>query len=638
MKNATARGPLVLVVDDDITIRILARESLEQAGFEVEEAENGLFALSALERFQPDIVLLDVVMPEMDGFSVCANLRSRPEGSLLPVLMMTGMDDSASINRAYEVGATDFITKPINWLILKHRVQYMLRANSSMKDLVRSEEKNRALLGAIPDLMFQVSEDGTILDFKAAKDFQLLMSASDYIYKNVRDVFPPDVATQTEKYMKKTFETGEGQTFEYQIFHGSDQQYYEARVVVCGDHEALTIVRNITDQKQAEEEKKRLEGQLQQAQKMQALGTLTSGIAHDFNNLLMGVQGHLALMSLNASDKDSDDEHVQKMEKIVQKGSALTKQLLGFARGQKGEACSTDLNDLIEESSEMFGRTKKEIAIRKQYERALWTVEVDRGQIEQVLLNLYVNAWHAMPSGGDLYLQTENVTIDQEYAKPFNVKPGRYVKIGVTDTGEGMDEETRQRIFEPFFTTKVMGKGSGLGLASAYGIIKNHGGIINVYSEKGEGTTFTIYLPALQKEVKEEEAVAAVVLRGNETILLVDDEDMIIEVGERMLASLGYTVLLARSGEEALDVYQRNGRKIDMIVLDMILPDMNGKEIYKRLKEANPDIKVLFASGYSMNNQTIEIVRGGCNGFIQKPYTMPQISQSIRKLLDRQAG
>ncbi|GAG21264.1 unnamed protein product, partial [marine sediment metagenome] len=253
-------------------------------------------------------------------------------------------------------------------------------------------------------------------------------------------------------------------------------------------------------------EKKRLEAQFQAAQRMEAIGTLAGGLAHDFNNILMGIQGNTSLILLHKTSTHPDYERLKGIEEGVKSGAELTRQLLGFARGGKYEVRPTNLNELIENQNHMFGRTKKEITIRGKYEDKPWTVEVDQGQIEQVLLNLYVNAWQAMPGGGDLYIETENVTLDEDYAKPFNMEPGRYVKISVTDSGVGMDEATQQRIFEPFFTTKEMGRGTGLGLASVYGIIRNHGGIISVYSEKGKGTTFEIYLPVSQRElIKEEE-------------------------------------------------------------------------------------------------------------------------------------
>ena len=250
-------------------------------------------------------------------------------------------------------------------------------------------------------------------------------------------------------------------------------------------------------------------------------------------------------------------------------------------------------------------------------------------------MNLYVNAWQAMPGGGDLYLETENLTLDETDVKPFSIEPGKYVKISVTDTGVGMDKATREKIFEPFFTTKEMGRGTGLGLASAYGIIKNHSGFINVYGEKGHGTTFDIYLPASEKEIIEEKKLAGDTLKGSETVLFVDDEDMIIEIAKEIFAQLGYKVLIARSGKEAIEIYEENKEHIDIVLLDMIMPDMSGSDTYDSLKEIDPDIKVLLSSGYSLEGQATEILNRGCSGFIQKPFKMKELSQKLREILDK---
>jgi CheY-like chemotaxis protein len=263
-------------------------------------------------------------------------------------------------------------------------------------------------------------------------------------------------------------------------------------------------------------------------------------------------------------------------------------------------------------------------------------VEVDRNQIEQVLLNFYVNAWQAMPDGGILYLRSENVNLDENKTKPFNLLPGKYVKISVTDTGTGMDEATQKRIFDPFFTTKEMGRGTGLGLASAYGIIKNHGGIINVQSKKGEGSTFNIFLPASDKEVTHpEKKLPKPLLKGNETILLVDDEDIIIDVGRSILEALGYNVLLAKGGNEALEVYKQNPDNIALVILDLIMPDMNGGEVFDRLKAINPEIRVLLSSGYSIDGHASSIIDRGCDGFIQKPFNLNQLSLKLREIIDK---
>ncbi len=389
---------------------------------------------------------------------------------------------------------------------------------------------------------------------------------------------------------------------------------------ICG------VARDITQTRQ-------LEAQLLQAQKMEAIGTLAGGIAHDFNNLLMGIQGHVSLMLMDTTSEHPHAAHLTGIEDMIRSGATLTRQLLGFARGGKYEVKPTDLNDLIRKSSEMFGRTKKEVKIPRREQDNLWIVDADRGQIEQVFLNMYVNAWQAMPGGGELTVSTENVILDDPFVKAHKMKPGRYVKISVTDTGIGMDEATRQRVFEPFFTTKGRGRGTGLGLASAYGIIKNHGGIITLYSERGHGTTFNIYLPVSSSAAVEDAALERRVIKGSETILIVDDEDIVLDVGVEVLKTLGYRVLSARSGADAIEIYRQKTGEIDMVILDMIMPQMGGGRVFDAMKGINPSVKVLLASGYSLNGQASNILSRGCCGFIQKPFSIIDLSKKIREIL-----
>jgi CheY-like chemotaxis protein len=282
----------------------------------------------------------------------------------------------------------------------------------------------------------------------------------------------------------------------------------------------------------------------------------------------------------------------------------------------------------------MFGRTRKEISIYEEYEEAIWPVEVDQGQLQQVLLNMFVNAGQAMSGGGDLTLVTKNVFLEAQDAKEFGLPPAGYVRISVSDTGQGIDEGTRQRIFEPFFTTKEFGHGTGLGLASAYGIIQNHQGTIAVDSQLDEGTTFHIYLPASEKVRKDEKPFFEYNHNGPQTVLLVDDEDFILKVGSQILQELGYRVLTAGSGREALEIYSANRDKIDIVVLDMIMPSMGGGETYDSIKALKLDVKVLLSSGYSIMGEASAILNRGCQGFIQKPFTMKSFSEKLREILD----
>ena len=411
---------------------------------------------------------------------------------------------------------------------------------------------------------------------------------------------------------------------------------YSKSVSYHGRPADLFALIDITEKVQSEEARKGLERQLQNAQKMEAIGTLAGGIAHDFNNLLAGIQGRISLMLMGKDAVCADFEHLKEIESHIDSATRLTRQLLAFAKGGKYEVTPTDLNGLIQDQNRMFGRTRKEISIHGTYEENLWTVEVDRGQLEQAVLNLYVNAWQAMDAGGEIYVATENAVLDAQYPRPHDVKPGKYVKLSVRDTGVGMDREIQEKIFDPFFTTKEMGRGTGLGLASTYGIIKNHGGFIDVESQKGQGTTFTLYLPASQKKIFPEKKPTEELLRGSETILFVDDEEILTAFAEDLLGRLGYTVLIAKSGEEALAIYEKNKGRIDMVLLDMIMPGMSGGETYDNLKSLNPHIKALLSSGYSIDGQAAAILDRGCNGFIQKPFKMKQLSQKLREILDDQ--
>ena len=529
--------------------------------------------------------------------------------------------------------------------------------------LRESEAQKKAILDASIDRIRLVDTDMRIIWANKTTAREVNIPPEDLVGQYCYKVFVGRDSPCTECPTKKALHS---RNIEHAVTHQpyskgiKGETYWDIYAVplkndACDIVNCIQVARNITDKVNAEEEKKKLESQFQQAQKMESICTLAGGIAHNFNNVLMGIQGNTSLMLFGKTSDHPDYEKLNNIEQGVLSGTELTKQLLGFARGGRYEIKPIDLNEHIKSQNRMFGRTKKEITIRGIYQDNLWAVEVDQAQINQVILNLYVNAWQAMPKGGDLYIQTENVSLDESYTKPFNIDPGNYVKISINDTGVGMDEETKKRIFEPFFTTQEIGSGTGLGLASVYGIIKNHGGIINVYSVKGEGSTFTIYLPASEKEIVKEEKAPERVLKGTETVLLVDDEDTIIDVGERILKTLGYTVLVARSGKQAIDIVSKahrakrkeeEGKKRhapsamppapDIVILDMIMPGIGGGETYDRIKEINPDMKVLLSSGYSINGQATEILERGCNGFLQKPFTLKELSTSIREVLDEE--
>jgi two-component system cell cycle sensor histidine kinase/response regulator CckA len=641
----------ILVVDNSKVILQFMKDMLSNEGYKVLTAEDGLSALDVLKTYIPDVMFIDLVMPNIRGEKLCRIVRSMPQLNDTYLVILSAIAAEEEV---------DFVRFGADACIAKGRIKKMGQHILTVLDQLNLGNK-RGLPAKVIGLEDVCKRDITKELLASRSHFEAILSnmsegileltlEGKIVYAN--PVAISLAATPEEKLLASRFT---------ELFHESHRNkvkdllnsiaerpqpiFDDSPMRLNGKHVSLSIlpVRNQDNSiiviLNDVTERKKMEARLREVQKMEALGTLAGGIAHDFNNLLMGILGNASLLLLDEDCDDPGYERLKSIEKYVQSGSDLTRQLLGFARGGKYQVKPSNLNDLVKKSSEMFGRTKKEIAIHSKYQERIWTVEVDEGQIEQTLLNLYVNAWQAMPGGGEIYLETQNVVLDRCYVEPYGLEPGNYVKLSVTDTGVGMDEETQQRIFDPFFTTKEMGRGTGLGLASAYGIIRNHGGILNVFSEKGEGTTFEICLPASEKEVIKEKRFDEEVLEGTETILLVDDEDMIIDVGKRMLSRLGYNVLVARSGREAIEIISRThnlGSSPALVILDMIMPDMCGGETYDHIKAINPDIKVLLSSGYSINSQARAILARGCDGFIQKPFTIKQLSQRSREILDKE--
>jgi PAS domain S-box-containing protein len=500
------------------------------------------------------------------------------------------------------------------------------------KTLRESEEKYRQLIENAGDAIF-IAQDGFI-KFWNNRTSELLGYDSEELksISLVEFIHPDDRNTVINRHLRRVAgETGLPTTYSFRIISkdGTERVAQLNTVLIewQGKPATLNFVRDITAQR-------KLEASLYQAQKMEAVGTLAAGIAHDFNNLLMGVQGRASLMAVDLENSHPHSEHISAIEDYIQSATNLTKQLLGFSRVGKYEVQAVDINELLIESSAMFGRTKKEIRINTKLHNPPPVVEADRSQIEQVLINLYVNAWQAMPEGGNLHLETQIVLLDELETEPHGVLPGEYTKVSITDTGIGIEESNLQRIFDPFFTTKEKERGTGLGLASAYGIIKNHSGIITVYSEIGHGTTFNIYLPVINEPAQKREFISTGIVSGSETVLLVDDEEMIIEVVQPLLEKLGYRVLVARSGEHAVKMMNELGEGIDLVILDLIMPGIKGDQAFDLIREIQPKIPILLSSGYAINGQATEIMKKGCNGFIQKPFNLSQLSQKVRKILD----
>lgn len=494
-------------------------------------------------------------------------------------------------------------------------------------ELRNSEESYRLFINGTDDMAYLKDGQFRYIFINRATARFFKRDEEDIIGKTDFDLLPENMATIYKKSDERAL-SAEGVFVTEEIIN---QRAYELRKfrikLVNGQTGVGAYMRDITKQRE-------MESRLMQAQKIEAIGTLAGGIAHDFNNLLMGIQGYTSLLLMDLNDRHPFFERVKSIQDQVKSGADLTKQLLGFARKGRYEVKPTNINNLIRKSASMFGRTKKEVSLHEDYQKDVWTVDIDQGQIEQVLLNLFVNASQAMPGGGDIYLKTENVVPADEYFHAHDIRAGKYVKISVADTGEGMDEETRSRIFEPFFTTKEMGRGTGLGLATVYGIIRGHYGFIDVSSEPGRGACFMMYLPASDNEVIDKAPTEEVIVQGKETILLVDDEETVLEVTKEILEFLGYKLLSASNGHEAIDRYRTEGHKIDLIILDMIMPGMGGGEAFEILKNINPDVRIILSSGYSVDGQAKEIMEKGVKAFLQKPFQMHELSQKVREALD----
>jgi two-component system cell cycle sensor histidine kinase/response regulator CckA len=514
------------------------------------------------------------------------------------------------------------------------------RLARSEADLRRSEEKYRMILETIKEGYYETDLKGNFTFFNPATCEILGCTTERLLGLNYRHLIQKDCVDRVFRAFNGVYKDGcTAQDIEWPLIRNDGTiAHIETSVTLLGGSNGKPagfrgIMRDVSERKESEEERRRLQTQLQQAQKMEAIGTLAGGIAHDFNNLLMAIQGNVSLLLCDTDHTSPLYQRLTNIEKQVTSGAKLSSQLLGYARKGKYELKPFDLNKLIKETAETFGRTKKEVKIGLNLASDLLAVEADPNQIEQVLLNLFVNAWQAMPDGGELRISSANVTEKAMLNRRFRPRPGRYAMLSISDTGMGMDQETMARIFEPFFTTKGMGRGTGLGLASAYGIVKSHGGYIDVDSKKGAGSTFLLYFPATTRSIQEAISMVQDIRNGNGTVLLVDDEEAVLQVGSEMLKRLRYDPFSAKEGAEAVEMYRKNLDKIDLVILDMIMPGMSGSQTFDKIKEIHPDAKVLLSSGYSIDGQASEIINRGCCGFIQKPFTMNDLSAKLQGLL-----
>lgn len=505
-----------------------------------------------------------------------------------------------------------------------------------------SEKKYRTLFEGSIDAIFITKRGGEFIDAN-----QSFLKLFGYSWEEITKISSRDFYADPEgrdRFMEKIEKHGSVTGFSVKLVK-KDGKKIDCLITASvrrDDNGAVIgyqgVIRDITEKKRTEEEKKQLESQLLHAQKMEAIGTLSGGIAHDFNNILQAISGYTQILLMGKELDNPDYKRLKAIEKSAFRAGDLTSQLLIFSRKVPAKLRPLDINQELMQAVEMLGHTiPKMISIELNLGKGIKIINADKTQIEQIIMNLAINARDAMPDGGKLIFETMNVSIDEGYMKAhLGAVPGGYVLLSVSDTGHGIDKESVEHIFEPFYTTKERGKGTGLGLAMVYGIIKSHNGYIMCYSEEGEGTTFKIYFPVMEIEtggLQHEEKIMDI-KGGNETILIVDDEENLREIGKEMLTKFGYIALTAPDGEGALKIYRKRKDEIDLIIMDLIMPGMGGKKCLEKILKIDPNARVIIASGYSGNGHTKEIFKAGAKGFINKPYDINQMLRVVREALD----
>jgi len=637
----------ILVVDNHPIILEYMSKFLGKDGHEVRTSEDGLHALDLLENWRPDIIFVDLIMPNIEGKKLCQIIRAMPEMQQTYLIILSAAAAEEQIDfRA--IGANACIAKgPLDKMgqyvtAALHNAEHRrtqdvperilgaenLYSRQITKELLTIWKHFEVVLGSLSEGILEITPGGRIVYANPTAISLTGIPEERLLASSVLALFDAKDKLLVREMIDRVAAEANMAAADSPVKF-NDREFM-IKLLPIRDDMKRTLIMVLEDVS----EHRRIEAQFHHAQRMEAVGTLAGGIAHDFNNLLMVIQGNISLMLYELDPKHPFYERLKSVEKQVQSGSRLTSQLLGYARKGRYEVKPLDLNRLVEEACETFNRTRKEILIHQELARDLYAIEADAGQLEQVLMNLFVNAADAMPRGGNLVVRTVNTDHHAMKGKLYNPKPGNYVLITVADSGMGMDQKTMGRLFEPFFTTKEMGRGTGLGLASVYGIVKGHGGFIDVESQKGKGTTFRIYLAATDKPVAQgSPEVTETIKRGSETILLVDDEQMMLDIGRDLLQTMGYRVITARDGEEAVEIYRGRSDEIDLVLLDIVMPRMGGGQAYDRIKSINPSVKVLLLSGYSIDGEATQILSRGCNGFIQKPFNLEQLSRSIKAVL-----
>jgi PAS domain S-box-containing protein len=640
----------ILVLEDDLLDAELAIATLDQAGYTCswDCVDTRAAFLGRLDAQDYDLVLSDYNLPAFDGLSAVQLLRERD--SDLPFILVSGTLGEETAIESLKAGATDYVIKshlarlaPVVTRALRERDEQRQRREAEA-GLRRAEARYRDLFENANDMIYTHDLGGCFTSVNGMGERLTGYSRAELLTMNIDQLIAPEYPAFKTENVSDQHAKASGITEQLEIIC-KDQRRIWVEIntrLIYEDGQPIAvqgIARDISERRRAEEERRQLEDQLLQAQKMESIGTLAGGVAHDFNNILTAIIGNIQLALETIPSESPDYPLLAEIEKAATRATSLTRQLLTFSRRQPLERRTIELNGTINELSQMLRRIiGEDVEITIRLAPDLAPIFADPAQIQQVVMNLAVNARDAMPNGGRLLIVTREVLLDEQACRNYPwVHPGRYAQLAVTDTGAGMDAETQQRIFEPFFTTKERGKGTGLGLSVVYGIIKQHEGFVQVSSQPGLGTSFTVYLPApLVASAIAVPELSPHVRGGNETILVAEDEASLRYLASTALERLGYTVILAEDGLEAVNLFRANQAKIDLVILDLIMPRFGGRDALSRMRALRPDLRALFVTGYDDDAGRefgASVLLPGTT-LLQKPYRVDILGSRVREILD----
>jgi two-component system cell cycle sensor histidine kinase/response regulator CckA len=633
--SVPVHGDIMIVDDHPANLRLL-EDMLLQQGHEVRSFPLGRLALAAAKRNPPDLILLDINMPEMNGYEVCERLKAVQELADLPVIFLSALNETQDKVKAFQAGGVDYISKPFQLEEVHARVATHLKLYRLQRDL---KLRNERLEEGVADIIFrwEIVPRRRVAYINPAANLILGYSPEDFYTDRqlISSIVHPDDRHIMEEMLRGVVSGTTQSTLIRYMHRNGNTVWIEQRNTLVRDSAGRLVAVNCVARDVTE--RKHLEEQLRQSQKMEAIGLLAGGVAHDFNNMLTVIMGFANLILSDEAPSPSVARKIGHIKSAAEKAVILTRQLLAFGRRQIFRPTLLNINSVVEHASEMFAPLLgADIDCVFDLDPELSFVKTDAAQIEQILVNLSVNAKGAMPGGGRLTIETRNVMLDGAITGGTWSGQLPYIMLAVTDTGCGMDASTRSRIFEPFYTTKEQGKGTGLGLSIVYGIVKQSAGDIRVFSEPGEGTRFEILLPATEiVEAAPAPPIQAVPepASGCETILLVEDDSGVRQLVGLILGISGFEVLTAGDAKEALSVAEQHQGRIGLVLTDLIMPGMSGIALVASLRQLNHKIRVLYMSGYASDSVVAHGQLDPKIPFIQKPFSGPDLIRAIRETL-----